>query len=218
MTTIKTDDDLIVARKAFKAEPGSKLEFNVNNRGVAIVANAEGWLTLANWCLLMAHPQMEDYLEPFELTGEVLPKELFTSGNVVVSFQGIADAPVGALYQDVSFKRSDKVGPEYWEGRVPSGNSRYAKPVVMQALDSFRWLEGKTRDEVEAELGKPLYEVLFIDKGDVLVAYKADTSVGWMGIHYDGMGDVGSFGYASVPPWEETPQGEHEVIVEYKPE
>ena len=218
MTTISTDEDLTIARHAFKPEPGSKLEFNVNNRGIAIVANAEGWLTLANWCLVMAHPKMEDYLDPFELTGEVLSKELFTSGDVILSFDGIAGAPVGALYQDVSFKRSDKIGPEFWEGEIPSGNSRYAKSVVMQSLDAFRWLEGKTREEVEEQLGKPIYEIFFDDKCETLVAYKADTTAGWMGIHYDMAGDVSSFGYSSVPPWDETPVGPYTVMLEHKDE
>ena len=218
MTTISTDEDLTIARHAFKPEAGSKLEFNVSNRGIAIVANAEGWLTLANWCLVMAHPKMENYLDPFELTGEVLPKELFTSGDVILSFDGIAGTPVGALYQDVVFKRSDKIGPELWEGARPSGNSPYVKSAVMQSLDAFRWLEGKTREEAEAQLGAPIYEVFFEEKCETLVAYKADTTVGWMGIHYDVSGDVSSFGYANVPPWEETPQGAHSVIVEHKDE
>jgi hypothetical protein len=218
MTTISTDDDLTVARHAFKPEPGTKIEFNVNNRGVAIVANREGWLTLANWCLVMAHPEMENYLDPFELTGEVLSKDLFTAGDVILSFQGITGAPVGALYQDVVFKRSDKIGPEYWEDGVPSGNSRYVKSAVMQSLDSFRWLEGKTREEAEAQLGKPIFEIFFEDKCETLVAYKADTTAGWMGIHYDIAGDVSSFGYGNVPPWEDTPIGAHTIVVAHKDE
>jgi hypothetical protein len=88
----------------------------------------------------------------------------------------------------------------------------------MQSLDAFRWLEGKSRQEVEDELGKPIYEVFFEEKCDVLVAYKADTTEGWIGIHYDGASNVASFGYASAPPWKETPKGKHIILVEHTEE
>ncbi len=221
MTQISvSDEDLPAVRAAYRPQPGAKVEFNVHDHGVSIVANREGWLSLAEWCMIMAHPEMPEHTAPFELTREVFQDEMFAEGRALLSFWGIADRPEDS-YQDVYFHRGETIGDEYWEGAVRSGNSTFTMPASLEALDRYRWLEAKTRDEVEEKLGSPIFERVasFMQRHrlqDVTTAcYKADTPEGWIGVEYDPDGFVSWVGYGMSPPWD-NPLPDTRVVVPFQ--
>ena len=54
-----SDGDLRRILRRFRAVPGARVEISISPDGLDVVANAEGYRTLAKWCLSMAHPQME---------------------------------------------------------------------------------------------------------------------------------------------------------------
>jgi hypothetical protein len=214
-TKTVSDTDLGKVIAEFNPPAEAKIEFNVHADGLSIVANREGWESLAEWCLIMAHPEMQDSIEPAELTDDVLPNEMFMEGRALVSFWAIPGQP-DIAYQDVYFHRSDVIGDEYWKGMVKSGNSRYTKPASYAALDRHKWMEGKSRTEVEEKLGEPIYERRSM-KGPT-VCYKADTPEGWIGVDYNPENRVGSFGFSMTPLWEEELAEGVEVLIEYKGE
>ena len=221
MTQISvSDENLQDVRQAYRPQPNAKVEFNVHDHGVSIVANREGWLSLAEWCLIMAHPEMPEHAAPFELTREVFPDELFAEGRALLSFWGIADRPDDS-YQDVFFHRGENIGDEYWEGAVRSGNSPFTMPASLQALDRYRWLEQKSREEVEVELGSPIFErevsIMQQHKMKLITTacYKAETPEGWLGVEYDPDGFVSWVGYGMSPPWD-TFAPEQRVIVPFQ--
>ena len=43
----------------FRAVPGARVAVTISAGGLDIVANAEGYRTLARWCLIMAHADMQ---------------------------------------------------------------------------------------------------------------------------------------------------------------
>jgi hypothetical protein len=214
-TKTVSDTDLGQVIADFNPPAEAKLEFNVHADGLSIVANKEGWESLAEWCLIMAHPEMKPDTEPLELTDDVLPNAMFLEGRALVSFWAIPGQP-DIAYQDVYFHRSDAIGDEYWKGLVKSGNSTYSKPAIYSALDNHKWMEALPRDAVEEKLGEPIYERRSM-KGKT-ACYKADTPEGWIGVDYNREDHVGSFGFGLTPPWEEElPEGVV-VYVQYKGE
>jgi len=214
-TKTVSDTDLGKVIAEFNPPAEAKVEFNVHADGLSIVANKEGWESLAEWCLIMAHPEMQDSVEPLELTDDVLPNEMFMEGRALVSFWPIPGQP-DVAYQDVYFHRSDVIGDEYWKGMVKSGNSRYTKPAGYAALDRYKWMQAMPRTELEEKLGEPIYE-RHSTEGKT-ACYKADTPEGWIEVDYDEEDSVGSFGFGLTPPWKgELPEG-GTVIIEYKGE
>ncbi|MDZ4178078.1 MAG: hypothetical protein U1E29_02410 [Coriobacteriia bacterium] len=59
-----SDKGLAAILKRFKAKPDAQVEFVISPDGLDIIANAEGYLTLARWCLVMAHPEMGGHAHP----------------------------------------------------------------------------------------------------------------------------------------------------------
>jgi hypothetical protein len=243
MATISVDDsgDLLAIRRAYNPQPGAKLEVNVHDEGVSIVANREGWLSLAEWCLVMAHKRMADYLDPYALTGDVFPMEMFERGDAITAFWGIDGRP-DTFYQDVFFQRRAEIGDELWRGAVKSGNSPFTQAGAADAVRRYMWLEGKTRAEVEDKLGPPIFERTYdpeietpkpppsfggdrsgVSKEHALLAgvppttgcaYRADTPEGWISIRYKAGGTVDRFGFGMTPPWEEDFE-ERQVVIPY---
>ena len=210
-----SDTDLGQVIADFEPPKEAKIEFNVHSDGLSIVANKEGWESLAEWCLIMAHPEMKTDLDPLELTDDVLPNRMFMDGRALVSFWAIPGQP-DVAYQDVYFHRSDVIGDEYWNGMVKSGNSRFTKPAIYAALDRYKTLEAAPRVEVEKKLGAPFYERRSM-KGST-VCYKADTPEGWLGVDYGLDNLVAYFGFSVSPLWEEEPAEGVEVVIDYKGE
>ena len=246
MARISVDDDgdLVAIRKAYKPQQGTKVEFNVHEDGVSIVANREGWLSLAEWCLIMAHKRMPDYVDPYALTGDVVPVELFAQGDAITALWGVEGRPE-SHYQDVFFHRRSAIGDEIWHGSVRSGNSPLTQAGAADALQRHAWMDGKNRADVEAKLGSPIFERTYaphVDspepppsfKGDrqgvsdeqALLAgvppttgavYKADTPEGWIEVRYSEKGMVQRFDFGMTPPWE-TSVKDHEIVIAYEGE
>jgi hypothetical protein len=203
--SVSETDDLPTVLAAYGPKVGAKIEFNIHDEGLSIVANRMGWESLAEWCLTMAHPDMEDSIQPSELTENVLPSSMFIAGDAILSFWGLKEHP-SSVYQDVFFHRSTVIGDEFWEGAKQTGNSPYTKPAAYEALDRYRWLELLPRADVEEKLGQPIFERR--SAGNASASYKADTPEGWIGVDYDSDDMVGWFGFGMTPMWEqECPDG-----------
>lgn len=59
-----SDGNLSGVLKRFRPKPGARVEFVLSGDGLDVIANAAGYLTLARWCLLMAHPEMGGRAHP----------------------------------------------------------------------------------------------------------------------------------------------------------
>ncbi|MBE0418361.1 MAG: hypothetical protein IBX63_11405 [Coriobacteriia bacterium] len=59
-----SDTGLAMVLKRFKPKPGAHIEFVISPDGLDVIANADGYLTLARWCLVMAHPEMGGRTHP----------------------------------------------------------------------------------------------------------------------------------------------------------
>jgi hypothetical protein len=211
---VQEEDELLLLRKNYRPLDGAKVEFNIHEAGLSIVANKEGWQSLADWCQIMAHPDMGEFSDPYELTDSVFPAEMFNEDRAILAFWGIEQTE-NAWYQDVFFHRTGVIGDELWGGDPKSGNSPRTKAFMCQTLDSFKWIVDMPRTEVEAELGQPLFEAL-LDDDTRTVVYKADSPDGWIGIDYDAEGTGIGFGFSSPPPWEDEALPAVEIVVEYK--
>lgn len=238
------DEDLLIARQNYAAKPGAKVEFNVHKHGVSIVANREGWQSLAEWCAIMAHPDMQDGLDPYSLTMDVVPPEMVNEERSMTAFWGITEPP-DAMYQDVWFHRSEVIGDEYWEGAISSGNSPYSQAGAAEAVARYTWMDGKNRKQVEEQMGAPIFEAVYEgqfekrkmspqyggDGGQIPehmkvlanlpdvtgVAYKADTPAGWLMVRYNDFGAVQSFSFGLTPPWDPSAE-QGRVVIPYEGE
>ncbi|MBE0448895.1 MAG: HEAT repeat domain-containing protein [Actinobacteria bacterium] len=114
----------------------AKLEINVNEKGVFIIANVEGYLALARLCtnlaeihaLIRSEPRDED-TDTIDGTGEYhlsmnITEKAIAEGRFIFSPGSIEpfdpedpelDVP------DVFFCVSDQIGAGFWKGRVKSG-------------------------------------------------------------------------------------------------
>ena len=180
----------------FKPRKDAKLEFNVNSDGIDIVANRDGWLTLARWCLVMAHPEMHEAIsldDPDALDSHwhmqdyLVDEGMLREGRAIQAFWPLKD---GELGQDVRFWRSSGIGREFFGYSVPTGNSPMSALHAVSCLRAHEWLEGMERSEVEERLGSPLGES---ECGDTL--YRADVPGGVIEIGFSANGVVESFGF-----------------------
>ena len=103
-----SDKGLASVLKRFRAKPGAHVEFVLSPEGLDIIANAEGYRTLARWCLVMAHPEMG---------ANAHPKWLYTLRYLddVVGPDGVslsrrhAPLKLDLTAHDVRFYRSDQL-------------------------------------------------------------------------------------------------------------
>lgn len=81
--SISGDLNRIIRR--FRAVPGSRVQVVVSAEGLDIIANAEGYRTLARWCLVMAHPQMEQAHPRWLFALRKLDEALSKTGRLTVT-------------------------------------------------------------------------------------------------------------------------------------
>lgn len=184
----------VIAR--FRPRKAAKLEFNINPQGIDIVANQDGWLTLARWCLIMAHPEMHEVNGPddpdtldshWHLQDYLVDDVMLEEGRAIEAFWALTDGEPG---QDVRFWRSKGVGRDFFGDRAPTGNSPLSALHASSRLHAHRWLSGMERSAVEARLGVPVGQSEY---GDIL--YRADVPGGVIEIGYSPKGVVESFGF-----------------------
>jgi len=149
-----SDTGLGRALRRFKPRPNAKIEFNVNSGGVDIVANGDGWLTLARWCLLMAHQDMDGWgAGHWHARDTVMNREMMREGRAIMSFEPLVTEYPG---QDVYFHRSESIGEDFWQGRRATGNSPMSAVALELALSRVSNLFGCDRASAEEVLGAPV--------------------------------------------------------------
>jgi hypothetical protein len=100
------DRNLHTVLTRFRAVPGSRVELVLSPDGLDVVANAEGYRTLAKWCLVMAHPEMAQAHPRWLYTLHHLGDALSRDGEVsVVAREGVGSRSLDA--HDVRFFRSE---------------------------------------------------------------------------------------------------------------
>ncbi|HAL29342.1 MAG TPA: hypothetical protein DCP20_01310 [Coriobacteriia bacterium] len=102
-----SDGDLDAVLKRFKAKPGAKIEFTLSPDGLDIIANGAGYLTLARWCLAMAHPDMGGHAHPRWLYTLRHLDEAIDDRGVRLSRREASMAP-DLTAHDVRFYRSEE--------------------------------------------------------------------------------------------------------------
>lgn len=109
-----SDADLGAAFDQFQSTEGAQLEFTVSPDGIDVVGNSEGYLDLARWCLLMAHPEMEDHADPEFLHAAYHLADYASEQSIsVVAREG--RMPEALEPHDVRFYRSCLAGEQFWE-------------------------------------------------------------------------------------------------------
>lgn len=211
---VEEDEELMALRRDYRPLDGAKVEFNIHDAGLSIAANREGWESLAEWCRIMAHPDLGEYSDPYELTADVFPAEMFIEGRALLSFWGIADSD-NQWYQDVYFHRVPRIGEELWQGDPKSGNSPRTKVFMYQMLDRFKWLNDMRRLEVDAELGKVYFEGIGPDGRRTVVYKAADTPNEWIAVEFDEEDRVVGYGFSAPAPWEDD-LTEVEIVLEFQ--
>lgn len=107
-----SDDSLAGVMSRFAPRRGANLRIAVSESGVDIAANASGYLTLARWCMIMAHPQMEDHLDPDWLYAAYHLDDVFDDPRLGASasleFGGALEKTADS--HNVRFLRSERVG------------------------------------------------------------------------------------------------------------
>lgn len=107
-----SDRHLGAVLQRFAPSQGARLRLVVSEEGVDIAANAAGYLTLARWCMVMAHPEMEDHLDPDWLYSCFHLDDAFASSSeVAVATLEVIGAPrqLGSDTHQVRFLRSEHV-------------------------------------------------------------------------------------------------------------
>ncbi len=74
-----SDQDLSAVMSRFQPREGARMRLVVGSDGVDLVANAAGYLTLARWFMIMAHPMMEDHATPEWLNAAYHLGDVFAS-------------------------------------------------------------------------------------------------------------------------------------------
>lgn len=149
----------VIAR--FRPRRNAKIEFNVNNDGVDIMANQDGWLTLAKWCLIMAHPEMHETSGPddpkfieshLHFSHDLVDDEMLAQGRAIEAFW-----PLDADHcdQDVRFWRSSGIGRDFAPPPHETGNSPMSAIEAQLALNRYHCLVGLDREAVDKQLGSP---------------------------------------------------------------
>jgi len=179
----------------FRPRKNAKIEFNINPGRLDIVANREGWLTFARWCLVMAHPEMHeatgpddpDFLASHRHLGDgLVDGDMQDEGRVIEAFWALPDDEVG---QDVRFWRAKEIGRDFWPPERKTGNSPMSELNVWLSINRYDWLSGMSRAAVEEKLGAPVGQN---ECGDIL--YRADVPGGVLEVVYSAAETVDSFG------------------------
>lgn len=110
------------------------LEFNVNEGGIAIVGNVEGYLALARVCTLMAElhadlredknrkPDRDTVTEWGEYhLHEYITAKAINERRFIFSPGPVQEKATDACVPDVLFYLADQIGPAFWGPEVPSG-------------------------------------------------------------------------------------------------
>ncbi|MBI5231725.1 MAG: hypothetical protein HY876_06130 [Coriobacteriales bacterium] len=153
-TTISVSDEhlsLVMARQ--HELPGSKLRIDATADGLDIVANREGWLTLAKWCMVMAHPELDDTDPPHHLDWDVM-HEAGERGDLTLGFWGLPRP--AKEFQDVNFWRRSEPSAPLEPGDRPGDNSPYTHTAADRVLADLRHLDHASRARVITTLGRPL--------------------------------------------------------------
>lgn len=113
----------------------AKIEVNINNGGVSVVANAEGYLALARFFCLLSEIHMsirKDNNDPgvdtiygygaYHFT-HYLSTSAIKHGNFLFSPGPLKSFKSNGNIQDVLFWVSDKIGPDFWLTETESGAS-----------------------------------------------------------------------------------------------
>ena len=80
------DGDLRRILRRFKAVPGTRVDIVMSPEGLDVISNAEGYRTLARWCLVMAHPSMEQAHPRWLFALRYLDRARLGSGEVTVKW------------------------------------------------------------------------------------------------------------------------------------
>ena len=105
----------------------AKLEFNVNEGGVAIVGNKEGYEALARFCNEMAEVHSDirkndpDFEDAEWHLGDEISKEAIKEGRYIFSPGPVTEMGWEGSVPDVLFYVRDKIGKDFWGEEVESG-------------------------------------------------------------------------------------------------
>jgi hypothetical protein len=83
-----SDGDLRRVLRRFKAAPGTEIDIVMSADGLDVIANAEGYRTLAKWCLVMAHPEMEQAHPRWLFSLRHLDKARLGASKIAISWRG----------------------------------------------------------------------------------------------------------------------------------
>lgn len=121
MRMVVSDSNLAAVLARFRGVPNAQLEFDLSRDGLDVVGNREGYLTLARWCLVMAHPEMEDHADSawlhaaYHLTDYGFDAEVDSTTVLRVTHRsGRRDCELDA--DKVRFHRSALMGEAFWQG------------------------------------------------------------------------------------------------------
>jgi len=119
----------------YRPEPDALIEFNISEHGLDVVANGSGWKSLARWCLVMAHPELDQARE-LDITEGPISDDMFVSGRAIMAFSGLAHS---GHDQGIRFRQARCIGDQYWGESHPTGNSPRtwaADAVLLRRLES----------------------------------------------------------------------------------
>lgn len=121
--------EFLKALSRFKPEPKARLQANAHPGGIEILANRQGYLTLARWCLLMAHEDRPSDLRILDAPDVGLAETVnwdydSASKGLVLNFDGMEPGPDEV--QDIRFWLYDGPGEEFWGNALRSCDSKHA--------------------------------------------------------------------------------------------
>jgi hypothetical protein len=112
------DGDLHRILARFKSVPGTRVEIVMSPEGLDVIGNAEGYRTLAKWCLIMAHPEMEQAHPRWLFALRHLDRARLGNGELAIAWRG-RDGERSLSLRDIHFFRTpmDNTVDEASEGR-----------------------------------------------------------------------------------------------------
>ena len=114
------EGDLHRILRRFKAVPGTRVEIAMSPDGLDVIANAEGYRTLAKWCLIMAHPEMEQSHPRWLFALHHLDSARLGASRVAITWRG-GDGECPLDLRDIHFFRTHSDDPV---GETSDGRSR----------------------------------------------------------------------------------------------
>jgi len=136
----------------YSAEQGALIEFNISDYGLDVVANRSGWKSLARWCLMMAHPDLDQARE-LDITEGPMSHEMLVSGEAIMAFSGLGHS---AQEQGIRFRHSSCIGADYWQGSHPTGNSPKTWAADAVLIKQLETMVGLTIERAGKVLGRHL--------------------------------------------------------------